>query len=139
MSMSKVSSLQVKTIDHITIVVRDLEQSSRFYTDVLGMNEVERPNFEFPGQWFQAGSTQIHMNVQGEEAGQAGLPPLGAKSLARGFHFAFEVDHCDAAAERLKELGVPIVMGPRSRPDGARQLYIYDPDGHLVEIYSRPE
>ncbi len=137
MSTANVSSLRVKKIDHITIVVKDLERSTRFFAEVLGMETIERPNFGFPGRWFQAGDTQIHMNVESEEAGQAGLPLLGAKHQSRGFHFAFEVEDCDVAAYRLTELGIAIATGPRSLPDGACQLYVYDPDGHLVEIYSR--
>jgi catechol 2,3-dioxygenase-like lactoylglutathione lyase family enzyme len=137
MSTANSSSLCVKAIDHITLVVKDLARSSRFYGEVLGMQPIDRPDFAFAGRWFQAGNTQIHMNLEGAEAGRAGLPPLAAKSPSRGFHFAFEVDDCDGAASRLGQLGIPIVSGPRSRPDGARQLYIYDPDGHLVEIYSR--
>ena len=54
------------------------------------------------------------------------------------FHYAFEVDDCGAAAKRLTELGLQIVVGPRQRPDGARQVYVYDPDGHLIELCSNP-
>ena len=136
--MSGVSSisLNVKTIDHITLVVKDLEQSAVFYRDILGMEPKQRPNFDFPGLWFQAGATQIHMNVGGEEAGTPGLPPFSGTNPARGLHFAFEVDDCDAAAEHLRQANIEIVAGPRSRPDGARQLYIHDPDGYLIEITS---
>ena len=139
MPSSVSTTVSVKGIDHITIVVEDLERSRKFYTEILGMQEVERPDFGFPGLWFQAGSSQIHLNVAGQEAGQAGLPCLGAKLPSRGFHYAFEIDDCDAAAPRLTALGFEIVTGPKSRPDGARQLYIYDPDGHLVELFSLPK
>jgi len=138
MTNSKANPIRVNTIDHITLVVSDLERSAKFYTDLLGMEPVDRPDFGFPGRWFQAGSTQIHMNVEGEEAGKAGLPFQGATRVTRGFHYAFEVDDCDGAAARLAELGVPIEEGPFSRPDGARQMYIRDPDGHFVEICSPP-
>lgn len=129
--------LAVKMIDHITLVVKDLDVASRFYRDVLGMREVERPAFGFPGAWFQAGSTQIHMNIAGEEAGEPGIRVVGAKNAPRAFHFAFEVDDCDAAAEVLDGSGQEIEVAPRNRPDGARQMYLRDPDGHLVELYSR--
>jgi catechol 2,3-dioxygenase-like lactoylglutathione lyase family enzyme len=129
--------LHVKTIDHITLVVRNLEAASRFYREVLGMRPVERPAFGFPGAWFQAGGTQIHMNVAGEEAGEPGIRVIGAKNAPRAFHFAFEVDDCDSAASALEADGHPIEVIPRSRPDGARQMYLRDPDGHLVELYSR--
>jgi catechol 2,3-dioxygenase-like lactoylglutathione lyase family enzyme len=128
--------LQVRVIDHITLVVKDLERSRWFYAHVLGMQEIPRPAFGFPGLWFQAGVTQIHMNVDSPEAGPAGLPAFQGTMPSRGFHFAFDVESCDEAADQLRRLGIEIVTGPRSRPDGARQLYIYDPDGHLVEICS---
>ncbi len=137
MSQVSLSSLKVKTIDHVTLVVKDLERSRQFYCDLLGMAEIARPNFGFPGLWFQAGNTQIHMNVEGPEAGTAGMPPFDGESPSRGFHFAFEVEDCDAAAEQLRQMGIEIVTGPRPRPDGPRQMYIYDPDNYLVEIYSR--
>jgi catechol 2,3-dioxygenase-like lactoylglutathione lyase family enzyme len=129
--------LAVKMIDHITLVVKDLEIATRFYRDVLGMEQVERPEFGFPGAWFQAGDTQIHMNIAGDEAGEPGIRVVGAKNAPRAFHFAFEVDDCDAAAAVLAKNGHTIEVAPRSRPDGARQMYLRDPDGHLVELYSR--
>jgi catechol 2,3-dioxygenase-like lactoylglutathione lyase family enzyme len=76
------------------------------------------------------------MNVDSAEAGPAGLPPFQGTMPSRGFHFAFDVESCDEAADQLRRMGIEIVTGPRSRPDGARQLYVYDPDGHLVEICS---
>ncbi len=39
---------------------------------------------------------------------------------------------------RMKDLGVAIAEGPKTRPDGARQFYDHDPDGHLVELFSLP-
>ncbi|MCA9213610.1 MAG: VOC family protein [Planctomycetales bacterium] len=128
--------LSAKVIDHVTLVVTDLERSQQFYRDVLGMTPVERPAFGFPGLWFQSGNTQIHMNVAGEEAGRAGLPKCDGTCTSRGFHFAFEVDDCDAAAQILRDNGIEIAVGPKTRPDGPRQLYVYDPDDHLVEIFS---
>src|SRR5437867_2686624 len=53
--------IQVKTLDHVTIVVKDLDRSRRFYVEVLGMRLVPRPPFAFDGLWFQAGETQIHL------------------------------------------------------------------------------
>ena len=134
---TEASLLTVKAIDHVTLVVQDLKRSESFYRDVLGMKPIPRPGFGFPGLWFQAGSTQIHMNVAGDEAGRAGLPKCEGTSTSRGFHFAFEVDDCDKAAEILIANGIEIAVGPKTRPDGPRQLYIYDPDDHLVEIFSR--
>ena len=135
---SEASSIGVRTIDHITIVVADLERSAHFYIDVLGMTPVQRPAFPFPGRWFQAGHTLIHLNIAGPEAGAPGLADQRASVVSRGFHYAFCVEDCDQAAERLNQLGIPILDGPRNRPDGARQMYVRDPDGHLIEICTPP-
>ena len=137
MSDVKLSLLSVKTIDHVTLVSKDLDRCARFYVDVLGMESVGRPDFGFPGLWFQAGNTQIHVNIESDEAGPAGLPEFEGAKPSRGLHIAFEVDSCDDAAEKLKAEGIEIIAGPRSRPDGPRQLYIYDPDGYLIELYSQ--
>lgn len=137
MSASAAAALELEVIDHITLVVADLQRAGSFYRDVLGLPEVERPAFGFPGKWFDLGGFQIHMNVAGAEAGPAGLP-CSAELPARAFHFAFRCRDFDAAIDRLNDHGVEIVVGPRSRPDGARQMYVHDPDGYLVELCSSP-
>ena len=129
--------LGVRTIDHVTLVVRDLEASRAFYAGLLGMEEKPRPDFGFPGAWFQAGATQIHLNEQSDEAGTAGLT-YDAQKITRALHIAFLVEDATASAEILRDRGVEIIAGPRKRPDGAVQLYILDPDGHQIEITSPP-
>jgi catechol 2,3-dioxygenase-like lactoylglutathione lyase family enzyme len=129
--------IKVQQIDHVTLVVADLEATRDFYVRVLGMQEVARPAFSFPGAWFQAGATQIHATVTDDDAGLAGWAHQGAKLPSRGHHFAFEVDDAKAAAEELKSQGIEIVAGPKHRPDGPLQIYFLDPDGHLIELFSQ--
>lgn len=128
--------IRVETLDHVTLVVEDLERSRRFYVDVLGMDEVERPGFSFPGSWFQAGDTQIHLILQHSESGPTGQPAGVREKSSRHHHFAFRVDDARAAARRLEELGVPFVARPKQRPDGYIQVFVTDPDGHIVELCS---
>lgn len=135
MSPATQHNLAVKAIDHVTLVVADLERSRQFYVDLLGMEEVPRPDFGFPGLWFQAGMTQIHLNAAGPEAGSAGIR-YDAPKVTRALHIAFAVEDAEAAASSLRQRGVDITAGPRRRPDGAVQLYVLDPDGHQVEITS---
>ncbi|HET6425094.1 MAG TPA: VOC family protein [Planctomycetaceae bacterium] len=125
--------IRVKSLDHVTIVVRDLAATRRFYVEAIGMQEVPRPGFSFSGQWFQAGATQIHTILEYEGSGKAGS---GAEKNSRGHHFAFLVENATAAAERLTELGIPLVSPPKQRPDGAVQVFVQDPDGHLIELCS---
>jgi catechol 2,3-dioxygenase-like lactoylglutathione lyase family enzyme/uncharacterized protein YunC (DUF1805 family) len=132
-------AIRVKTIDHVTFVVKDLERSRRFYVDALGMRECQRPGFTFEGLWFQAGTTQIHLILEFARSAPAGnlLPAERRSSLSH--HMAFEVDDAEAVVGRLKELRLPIVDGPKLRPDGYCQVFVTDPDGHMIELCSRPK
>src|SRR5690349_2064993 len=112
-------SLNVKSLDHVTIVIKDLAATRRFYVDILGMREVPRPSFQFVGQWFQAGATQIHTILEAEGTGRAGT---AMERNTRGHHFAFLVENAEAAYLKVQELGLPIVSPPRTRPDGAVQV-----------------
>lgn len=136
--MSTANAIQVKALDHVTLVVKDLERSRAFYCDVLGMKQVERPGFSFQGSWFQAGSTQIHLILEHDDSGPAGINKPEHLISTRTHHFAFEVEDGHAAGRRLMELGCPIVSGPKERPDGAVQVFVTDPDGHVVELCSPP-
>ena len=129
-------ALQVRQIDHVTFVVRDLERSRAFYGDLLGMTEVPRPGFQFPGLWFQAGSTQIHLILESADSGPATVFIPENCSISRTRHVAFEVASAAAAVRILGEQHVEIVAGPKARPDGPTQLYIFDPDRNLVELFS---
>ena len=130
------SKIQVKRIDHITLVVKDLEVSKKFYVDLLGMEEVDRPGFRFAGSWFQIGDVQVHLIREHAESGPAKTFVPEECQISRTRHFAFEVEDANAVAELLRESEITIVAGPKQRPDGPTQLYIFDPDRNLVELYS---
>lgn len=132
--------IAVKRIDHVTLIVKDLDRSRDFYVGILGMDEVPRPGFSFAGSWFQAGETQIHLILEHEQSSPAGLPGPGESAApTRTHHFAFEVEDAYAAAEALKARGVPLHCEPKLRPDGFVQTFCIDPDGHTVELFSLPE
>jgi catechol 2,3-dioxygenase-like lactoylglutathione lyase family enzyme len=125
--------LRVQSLDHVTIVIKDLDKTRQFYVDILGMQEVPRPNFPFVGQWFQAGATQIHTILEAPGTGKAGT---AVETNSRGHHFAFLVENAEEAYREVFNLGLPIVSPPKKRPDGAVQVFVQDPDGHLVELCS---
>ena len=135
--MNPEQTLAVTAFDHITIICADLDATRRFYVDLLGMKEVERPAFRFPGLWFQLGSVQIHATQANLESGQAGWGDREVKIVARGHHFAFAVDDVKRALEIAQKSGARIASPLQQRPDGFRQAYLYDPDDHVVEIVSR--
>ena len=100
------------------------------------MEQLPRADFSFPGLWFKAGNTQVHVTLEGEDAGKAGQGEFIGNYPAQGQHLAFEIDDAAGAAAHIESLGIKIVAGPYLRPDGPLQFYIYDPDGYLIELFS---
>jgi catechol 2,3-dioxygenase-like lactoylglutathione lyase family enzyme/uncharacterized protein YunC (DUF1805 family) len=133
------AALRVKCIDHVTVVVKDLESSRRFYADILGMREIHRPAFSFAGSWFQAGTTQIHLILEYTGSGPAGNLLPAAQRTPRTQHLAFAVDDAEAAFGQLQRFDVPVVASPKPRPDGYMQAFVADPDGHVIELCSPPK
>jgi catechol 2,3-dioxygenase-like lactoylglutathione lyase family enzyme len=130
------SGVHPTSFDHVTLICADLDATRRFYVDFLGMKEISRPAFKFPGLWFQLGNVQIHATQQSAEAGQAGWTNRGGTITSRGHHIAFAVDDVSATLTIVEAHGVRIASPLQQRPDGFKQLYLYDPDGHVVELVS---
>lgn len=133
-------ALEIRRLDHVALLVNDVERSKRFYIQLLGMEEHPRPsNFNFPGAWLRKGSAEIHL-IGDHESGRAELVQPGEynpQELATGHvtHFAFEVIDLEETRQYLQTRGIPIVGGPRPRGDGVMQLYIRDPDGYVIEFF----
>ncbi|MFW6060853.1 MAG: VOC family protein [Phycisphaeraceae bacterium] len=125
--------MEIDQLNHVALHVHDLERSVRFYRDVLRLPEIHRPAFNFPGAWFRIGSgsgaDRQELHLIGREQPKEG----GAYSVPRERHFAMKVVDMQAAAAHLREQGVEFT-GPNPRPDGAQQIFLRDPDGHVVEL-----
>ncbi|MFK7801705.1 MAG: VOC family protein [Anaerolineae bacterium] len=132
--------MMIKSLNHIGLIVADLDQTRIFYIDFLGMKEAARPsNFLFGGAWFEAGDGyEIHAIIAADTSADAGIPEPGiGKTEGLATHFAFEVDDLDSYLERAKTLGIQISGGPLNRGLGANQAYFQDPDGYQVELFER--
>lgn len=132
--------MQIRSLDHAALLIRDVERSRQFYGKVLGMEEIPRPsNFDFPGAWFHKGSALIHLIGEAEpgrvDQRFAGVYTPDELSRGYGTHLAFEVEDLEDALHSLKTHNVAIVGGPRPRGDGVMQLYVCDPDGYIVELF----
>jgi catechol 2,3-dioxygenase-like lactoylglutathione lyase family enzyme len=83
----------VKRAHHASLSVADIERARGFYEGVLGLSPIERPDFGFPGAWYQAGDIQLHL-IQVPEGVDVGAPPSGTNPLAH--HVAFEIEDYEA-------------------------------------------
>ncbi|HXX79687.1 MAG TPA: VOC family protein [Ktedonobacteraceae bacterium] len=132
--------MEIRRLDHVALLVKDVERSKRFYVQLLGMEEHPRPsNFNFPGAWLRKGSAEIHLIGEDEPGRVEQVYPGGYNpdELSTGHvtHFAFEVADLEETRLYFQSRGIPIVGGPRPRGDGVMQLYIRDPDGYIIEFY----
>jgi catechol 2,3-dioxygenase-like lactoylglutathione lyase family enzyme len=124
-------------------VVSDLEASRHFYVDVLGMEQVHRPTqFDFKGQWFRINEGYevhtIHASDATAAPGDAENTPQTGRDLTFSRHTCFSVSRVNDVLETLEQHNIDIAEGPRARGDGAIQIYLYDPDGHLIELVYEP-
>ena len=130
--------MKIQGISHAALLVSDVEASRRFYSEVVGMEEVPRPsNFQFPGAWFRHGTAELHLIGEAEPGRVRQVHPgYRPEELAEGYgvHIAFEVDDMDEAQRSVRERGAEVVGDPRPRGDGITQMYLIDPDGYMVEL-----
>jgi glyoxylase I family protein len=106
-------------IHHVNLLFRDLDEAREFYGEVMGFEELDRPDFGFPGAWFQMGAHQLHL-MEGEAPGT-------------GQHFALEVDDMDEVLADLAERGLVVEASPAVAGAG-RQAFLTDPTGNLIEL-----
>src|SRR6516225_7377385 len=111
----------ITQIDHVSVIVTDVERSRRFYRDVLGLKEIAKPKtFDFVVLWFDLGNQQLHLL----------LKPQPDTVSPR--HFALRVTDAQAARAYFREHGIaPQETTPIPHCD---RFFIADPDLNRVEV-----
>jgi catechol 2,3-dioxygenase-like lactoylglutathione lyase family enzyme len=121
--------LRIQAVDHLVLVVDDVDRSVAWYRDVLGL-EVLRYDL------WKAGKV-LFPSVRINETAIIDIL-AGGRGAGRGNvdHFCLVVDEVDLAG--LRDSGrFDVVEGPvtrwGARGDG-QSLYVRDPDGNVVEL-----
>ena len=93
----------------------------RFYADVLGLTEIEKPDTLKPngGLWFQIADIQLHIGVE------------NAQNKSKR-HPAFEVEDLAAARRHLEINGVAIQA--ETAISGVNRFSFFDPFGNRIEF-----
>lgn len=116
-------------INHVTLIVDNLEKAGEFYREELGLEPLPAFRFDYPVMFFRFNDQQ-----------QLHLSEWDDRTSFRG-HICVQVDDFNSIFFRMKALGV-IDVTPwgkvRKLPDGAMQMFVRDPAGNLVEISSAP-
>ena len=147
----------LSSIDHINLVVADLERMVRFYTEVLELKVTKRVTIS--GQWIEqvvglkdAIGEVVYLDLpQGPRVELirylkppgAHPPGLGESSTKGLRHVAFRVDDINHVFARLKQAGVHFLSDVQQVPDSQvtytggvrkRLVYFQDPEGNLLEL-----
>jgi len=125
-----------KRIDHVEIVTDRLDDSVKFYTEVLGFTVRERDRIARPGS--DAALNLVYLELGGttvELIKFDGVPvaPEPEKEHLGYRLMAIEVEDMKEAEAYLKTKGVDIVWGPMFRDTYAR-AEICDPNGYRIEL-----
>jgi glyoxylase I family protein len=124
--------IDIAALHHVSINVTDLERAKRFYGDVLGLEEIARPPFDFEGAWYQLGDRQLHLIVHPPTHTLRGTTEISS----REGHFAIAVRSYSEARAHLQAAGIPFDARPWGRTPWA-QIFLSDPDGNLIELSAK--
>jgi catechol 2,3-dioxygenase-like lactoylglutathione lyase family enzyme len=131
--------MRLTGLHHVTAICRDLEQTTAFYRDTLGLALVsEGVNDDDPGTrhfWFGDADGLPGTLITFLEYPQMEDGVIGTGSV---HHVAFTVESADEQLAWRDYLRDRDVECSEVMDRGAfRSLYVRDPDGHIVEIATR--
>jgi glyoxylase I family protein len=114
------------SLRHVSLCVSDLAKAKAFYGDLLGLEELPRPDLGIPGAWLSVGGDlQLHLLENPERAAAGADHRL---SIADP-HFALWINDVPSLVEELE------ILENRSSAAGAfQQAFVKDPDGNMVEF-----
>ena len=130
--MSESKPAAVTGCHHVAICAHDLEATKRFYGEVIGLDELERPPGiagNFASVWYRLGSTQLHI-VEAKDY-QPMKSPLAP-------HVAIRTSDFDGVIAAVRARGGKFLYGPAEGPDGNVLAVIQDPTGNNLEITTAP-
>lgn len=122
-----------KKLLHTRYRVNDLERTTKFYCEVLGLAEVRRHKSP-------RGSELVFLKApQSEETIEiCCFPDSGPVQVQSDLtHLAFEVDSLDEFGKHIAKFGLKYSDGPRLNPDGSGFAFIDAPEGYEIELMQR--
>ena len=126
--------MKITKLLHTRMRVSDLDQTIRFYTNVLGLEVLERKTSP-------RGSQLAFLKVPNSDEliELTSFPPSGPVKVQEDLvHLAFQVENLDDTMASLTAKGVTITDGPTKTSSGSRFLFIDAPYGYEIELIERP-
>lgn len=114
-----------------TIKVKDLEESLKFYQEIVGLNVDHR---------FKAGPNEIAFLGNGETKVELIHDATADKvNIGEDISLGFEVESVDKMMGFLKEKGIPIHSGPIQPSPQVRFFFVLDPNGLRIQFVENVE
>lgn len=123
------------TLHQTFLMVSDIDRSTEFYRDALGLPVAHRGDRSTA---FDTGGAElmIEQDFGEDELAAFGLAPPG-EERGDGVIVVIEVDDVEAVHEQAAAAGADVVMEPREVEWGREMFLVRDPDGYVLEV-SRP-
>jgi methylmalonyl-CoA/ethylmalonyl-CoA epimerase len=134
--------VSVKKIDHIGIVVRDMEAALEVYRDALGLELAETgfvPEQKVNIAFLPTGESEIEL-VQ-PTTDDSGIARYLAKRGEGVHHVCLEVDDIEATLAQMAAQGMELIdKPPRAGSGGKKYAFVHPKSAHgvLIELYERP-
>ncbi|NLH08372.1 MAG: methylmalonyl-CoA epimerase [Chloroflexi bacterium] len=134
--------MAVKRINHVALVVPDIEEATAFYRDVLGLRleRVERIyEQEVTVAFFPVGNSKVELLQPTTDT--SGVARFLEKRGPGMHHLCLEVDDIEETLEALRARGVELIdEQPRETADGKKMAFIHPRStyGVLIELYELP-
>ena len=128
----KKEKINIMGYNHVSLQVRNLTNSLNFYKEIIGLEQLPRPNFATKGAWLKVPHEveELHL-IEGRK------DSVISDMTGSTTHFSWQIPDVKAAEKYLKTTNVTIHK--QSRVDGVMQLYLLDPDGYLIELTQYPK
>ena len=125
--------IQIKKLDHVVLLVKNIKKSIHFYRDVLGCIETRISKNLYQ---YQAGVSMIDLVPKEQAEGSSN--PSSKNNSANMDHFALTLENFDETAivAYLEDNDIKVELsGRRFGAEGyGPSIYCRDPDGNLVEL-----
>lgn len=130
---------QVKQINHVAVVVDDMDRALIFWRDALGIDLHELR--DVPAEKSQVAFLPLagsEVELVQPTTGDSGIARYLAKRGPGMHHLCLEVDDIDGMMAQLREKGIRLINEePRLAADGKKYAFIHPEStgGVLVELY----
>lgn len=123
-------------LNHIAHYVVDLQKSTVFYRDIIGLDTIPEPFHDGRHTWLAVGyKSHLHLIAGARQVEQRD----------KNSHLCFSVPSVQKFIEKLNKAGIPYEdwggkkQSVTNRVDGVKQIYFMDPDGYWIEINDAKE